>query len=140
MAVRKSTMVGQVAESISAIAPDDRQIATFHCVSGPSPYLAGQFGLLGQLLIKYYFVTLTEQAVLFHRAGKASNRPKELLVAIPRGEAAGLIGEVKIKATWSSVRFQLPGNSKPTRLNVARNFRSELEQFVQALTGAPVSS
>jgi hypothetical protein len=140
MAVRKSTMVGQVAESISAMAPDDRQIATFHCVSGPSPYVSGLFGMVGQAFIKYYFVTLTEQAVLFHRAGKASNRPKDLIVAIPRAEAAGLIGEAKIKATWSSVVFQLPGKSKPTRLNVGRNFRSELEQFVQALTGAPVSS
>ncbi|MBD0740472.1 hypothetical protein [Streptomyces sp. CBMA29] len=139
MAIRKSTMQEQVAQAIAEINPGDRPIATIHTVTGPSPWLINSLGLIAQAFVKYYFVTVTEQAVVFHKAGRMSSRPKELVAAIPRAEAAGLVSEVKRNALWSSLKFQLPGEPKPTRLNVARYWRTELDQWVPAVTGAPAA-
>ena len=138
MAIRKSTMQEQVAAAIAQINPADRPIATIHTVTGPSPYFVNLFGVIAQAFVKYYFVTVTEQAVVFHKAGRMSARPKELVAAIPRAEAAALVSDVKRGALWSSLRFQLPGEPKPTRLNVARYWRAELDQWVPAVTGAPI--
>lgn len=140
MAIRKATMQEQVAQAIAQINPGDRPIATIHTVTGPSPWLTNAFGLIAQLFVKYYFVTVTEQAVVFHKAGRMSSRPKELVVAIPRDEAARLVSGVDRNALWSSLRFQLPGEPKPTRLNVARYWRPELDQWVLAVTGVPATS
>ena len=85
-------------------------------------------------------LNLVEQAVVFHKAGRMSARPKELVVAIPRQEAAALVSEVKRNPLWSSLKFQLPGEAKPTRLNVARYWRPELDQWVPAVTGAPIAA
>ncbi|WP_433889763.1 hypothetical protein [Streptomyces sp. CA-111067] len=138
MAIRKSTMQEQVAQAIAQINPADRPIATIHTVTGPSPYLTNLFGLIAQAFVKYYFVTVTEQAVVFHKAGRMSARPKELVAAIPRAEAAALVTDVRRGALWSSLRFQLPGEPKPTRLNVARYWRAELDQWVPTVTGVPI--
>lgn len=139
MPIRKSTMQEQVAQAIAQVNPGDRPIATIHTVTGPSPWLINSLGVLAQLLVKYYFVTVTEQAVVFHKAGRMSARPKELVVAIPREEAAKLVSDVKRATMWSSLKFQLPGEPKPTRLNVARYWRKELDQWVQAVTGMTVA-
>lgn len=140
MAIRKSTMQEQVAQAIAQINPGDRPIATFHTVTGPSPWLINSLGIIAQAFVKYYFVTVTDQAVVFHKAGRVSSRPKELVAAIPRQEAAGLVSEVKRNALWSSLKFQLPGEPKPTRLNVARYWRPELDQWVPAVTGVPATA
>lgn len=140
MAIRKSTMQEQVAQAIAQINPGDRPIATIHTVTGPSPWLINSLGVIAQAFVKYYFVTVTEQAVVFHKAGRMTARPKELVVAIPRQEAAGLVSDVRRKALWSSLRFQLPGEPKPTRLNVGRYWRSELDQWVPAVTGQPIAA
>ncbi|MYS25118.1 hypothetical protein GA0115240_17462 [Streptomyces sp. DvalAA-14] len=140
MAIRKSTMQEQVAQAIAQINPGDTPIVTFHTVTGPSPWLMDNLGLLAQAFVKYYFVTVTEQAVVFHRAGRMTSRPKELVAAIPRQEAAGLVSDVRRKALWSSLRFQLPGEAKPTRLNVGRYWRAELDQWVSAVTGQPIAA
>ena len=103
MAIRKSTMQEQVTQAIAQINPDDRPIATFHTVTGPSPWLTEQFGLIAQAFVKYYFFTVTEQAVVIHKAGRVSARPKELVVAIPRHEAGELVSNVKRKMLWSSL-------------------------------------
>jgi hypothetical protein len=42
MAVRKSTMIDQVAESIATINPADRPMTTFHCVSAFPVNLLGR--------------------------------------------------------------------------------------------------
>jgi hypothetical protein len=139
MAIRKSTMQEQVAQAIAQINPGDRPIVTIHTVTGPSPWLMDNLGLLAQAFVKYYFVTVTEQAVVFHKAGRMTARPKELVVAIPRHEAAGLVSNVKRRPLWSSMRFQLPGQDKPTRLNVGRYWRTELDQWVPAVTGTPIN-
>jgi hypothetical protein len=140
MAIRKSTMQEQVAQAIAEINPSDRPIVTIHTVTGPSPWLINSLGTLAQAFVKYYFVTVTEQAVVFHKASRLSSRPKELVAAIPRQEAAGLVSDVRRRTLWSSLRFQLPGQPKPTRLNVARYWRAELDQFVPAVTGVPISA
>jgi hypothetical protein len=140
MAIRKSTMQEQVAQAIAEINPSDRPIVTIHTVTGPSPWLINSLGTLAQAFVKYYFVTVTEQAVVFHKESRLSSRPKELVAAIPRQEAAGLVSDVRRRTLWSSLRFQLPGQPKPTRLNVARYWRAELDQFVPAVTGVPISA
>lgn len=140
MPIRKSTMQEQVAQAIAQINPSDRPIVTIHTVTGPSPWLMDQLGLLAQAFVKYYFVTVTEQAVVFHKAGRMTARPKELVAAIPRHEAAGLVSDVKRRALWSSLRFQLPGEAKPTRLNVGRYWRNELDQWVPAVTGQQINA
>lgn len=139
MAIRKSTMQEQVAQAIAQINPGDRPIVTIHVQTGPSPWLIASLGVIAQSFVKYYFVTVTEQAVVFHKAGRMSARPKELVAAIPRQEAARLVSEVKRNAVWSSLKFQLPGEPMPTRLNVARYWRPELDQWVPAATGMPVA-
>ncbi|GAA1099424.1 MULTISPECIES: hypothetical protein [Kitasatospora] len=139
MAIRKSTMQEQVAEAIAAIEPNDRPVVTFHTVTGPSPWLMSQLGLIGQLFVKYYFVTLTERVVVVHRASRMSNRPQELVHVVPLEQARTLITEVKRAAMWSSMQFHFPGEQKATRLNVARYWRSELDQFVPALTGVQIT-
>ncbi|GAA5012838.1 hypothetical protein [Kitasatospora paranensis] len=139
MAIRKSTMQEQVAEAIAAIEPNDRPVVTFHTVTGPNPWLMSQLGLIGQLFVKYYFVTLTERVVVVHRAARMSNRPQELLHVIPLEQARGLISQVDRGAVWSSMRLHLPGDEKPTRLNVGRYWRAELDQFVPALTGVTIA-
>lgn len=135
MAIRKSTMQEQVAQAIAQINPGDQPVVTIHTMTGPSPWLTNSLGVLGQLLVKYYFVTVTQQAVVFHKAGRVSSRPKELAFTVPLAEAGGLISEVTRGAMWSSFRFQIPGEAQPTRLNVARYWRSEMDQFIGALTG-----
>lgn len=138
MAVRKASMQQQVAQAIAEINPTDRPITTFHTIVGPSPWLTSMFGLIGQAFIKYYFVTLTEQAVVIHRAGRLANRPKELLVAIPRQHAPQLLGEVKRNTLWSALYFQLPNEAQPARFNTHRIWRNERDTFVAELTGRPV--
>jgi len=140
MAIRKSTMQEQVVQAIAQINPGDRPIVTFHTVTGPSPWLVSSFGALAQLFVKYYFVTVTEQAVVFHKAGRMTARPKELVAAIPRQEAAHLVSDVRRNTMWSSLRFQLPGQPKPTRLNVGRYWRAELDQWVPAVTGQSIAA
>ncbi|MER5638068.1 hypothetical protein ABT095_14050 [Kitasatospora sp. NPDC002227] len=140
MAIRKSTMQEQVAQAIAEINPSDRPVVTFHTISGPSPWIMNELGLIGQLFVKYYFVTLTEQAVVVHRAGRLANRPKELVHAIPLEQARTLVTQVKRATIWSSLRFQFPGEEKPTRLNIGRYWRAELDQFVPALTGQQIAA
>lgn len=138
MAVRKASMQQQVAESIAQLNPADRPIVTFHTIVGPSPWLTSMLGMVGQAFVKYYFVTLTEQAVVVHRAGRLANRPKELVVAIPRAQAPQLLGEVKRNALWSALYFQLPNEPKPSRFNTHRIWRNERDEFVAAL-GQPAA-
>lgn len=135
MAVRKSTMQQQVAEAVAQAVPGDRALVTFYTISGMSPWLKqGMIGAIAAFTTKYYFVTLTEQYVVLHKASLWSARPQEVVLVVPRAEAAGLVSDVKLNVLWSKLRFQLPGNAKPTRLNVHRIWRAELDQFVAGLT------
>jgi hypothetical protein len=93
---------------------------------------------VGQLFVKYYFITVTEQAVVFHAAGRVGQKPKDLVAAIPRAQAQGLVSDVRLNTVWSSFRFRFPDQEKPTRINVFRQWRAELEQLIPAITGVPM--
>ena len=140
MPIRKSTMQEQVAQAIAQINPSDRPIVTIHTVTGPSPWLMDQLGLLAQAFVKYYFVTVTEQAVVFHEAGRMTAAPQGAggRDTAPRGGRAGqrrqAPGDVELAG------FQLPGEAKPTRLNVGRYWRNELDQSVPAVTGQQINA
>jgi hypothetical protein len=145
MADRKTARQQEVAQSIYQANPSDRVITTMHAIAGPSPWLmavlaqGGLIGaLIGQLFMDYYYVTLTDQAVVFHRASSITGRPKELQTAIPRLPAAHSLSDFRRNTVWSCFWFQFPDRQKPTRINVHRKYRAELDQFVWSLTGIPV--
>lgn len=85
MAIKKATIQQQVAEAIARINPADRPIVTIQAIAGPSVWLMSMLGLIGQMFLTYYFVTVTEQAVVLHKASRMSNRPQEIVFAIPCG-------------------------------------------------------
>ncbi len=135
MAVRKATMKQQLMEAVSQANPADRVHGTVVSITGPSPWLIGLLGLFGQLIIKYYFVTVTDQAVLFHGMNRMTGRPKEIVHAIPRAQFPG-VHDVQLNPLWSWFRTVLPGEAAPTRLNVHRQWKSELEQLLPLLGAA----
>ncbi|TJZ52810.1 hypothetical protein FCH28_16625 [Streptomyces piniterrae] len=137
MAMRKSTMKEQVAEAIAQQAPGDRALVSITCLTGPTPWLTGALGLIGQMLVKYYFVTVTEQAVVLHRMHRLNQRPQEITHAIPRDQIQGAVSEVNVNPLWSSFRLALPGESAPVRLNVHRVWRDEMEQLLAMIGAAP---
>lgn len=139
MAVKKATMQQQVAEAIAQINPADRPVVTVQVIAGPSVWLMSMLGLIGQAFLTYYFVTVTEQAVVVHKASRWSNRPQEIAFAIPASEAAGLVSDVNRNTLWSYFRLQLPNVPKPTRMNVHRMWRAEMDQVLAILTGQPVA-
>lgn len=137
MAIRKATIKRQVIETLMQQAPPGEQfIATIECVTGPSPYIVVALeriplvGLIVVLVRRYYFITATTTSIVVNRASLFSNRPKEVLVALPLQQAN--ISRIKLARTWSSIYFMMPGKAKPTRLNVSRYWRNELEQVLGA--------
>ncbi|MET9363086.1 hypothetical protein ABZX93_19505 [Streptomyces sp. NPDC006632] len=137
MAMKKSTIQRQVAEAIAQANPQDRPIVTIQAIAGPSVWLMSLIGVIGQAFLTYYFVTVTQQAVLLHRASRMSNRPQEIVTAIPPHEAMQMISDVRRNTLWSSFRCQLPGQPKPIRMNVHRIWRNEMDQLLGMLTGQP---
>ncbi|QID35730.1 hypothetical protein G3260_001746 [Streptomyces albus] len=138
MALRKSTMKKQVAEAIAQQAPGDRPLVSVGAVAGPTPWLSvGFLGLIGQFLIKYYFITVTEQALLLHRMSRFSQRPKEIVHAIPRDQARTVFGEIQLNPLWSFYHMALPGEAKPVRINVHRMWRNELEELLAVVNNGP---
>ncbi|MFD7922058.1 hypothetical protein ACFV3R_22870 [Streptomyces sp. NPDC059740] len=139
MAILKATMKEQVSQAVAQAAPGDRALATVAAVTGPTPWLTrGVFGLIGQLAVKYYFVTVTEQALVLHRMNLVTQRPHEIAYAFPRAQAAAMVSDVRPNPVWSVFHLMLPDKQKPTRLNVQRVWRDEMEQLVSILTGAPL--
>ncbi|MEU9301698.1 hypothetical protein [Streptomyces sp. NPDC048269] len=139
MAVKKATIQQQVAEAITQANPADRPHVTIQAVAGPSVWLMSMLGLIGQAFLTYYFVTVTDQAVVIHKASRMSNRPQEIAFAIPKEQTAGLVSEINRNAVWSHFHMQLPGQPKPTRMNVHRIWRTEMDQLLTTLTGQPVA-
>jgi len=138
MAVRKATIQQQVAQSIHQQNPTDRPIVTVMGLSGPSPMMLALITTLWMLFVKAYFITVTEQAVLVQRASKWTSRPHEILHVIPRDQAPYLISDVQPRTLWSFFRFTLPGATKPSRINVNRAWKQEMQQLMQVLyTPAP---
>ncbi|MFG3255605.1 hypothetical protein [Streptomyces sp. NPDC048172] len=138
MAFRKATMKQQVTEAVAQQAPGDRALVTLATVTGPTPWVSvGLLGLIGQFLVKYYFVTVTDQALLLHRMNRWNQRPKEIVHAIPRDQAQALFREVQLNPLWSFFHITLPDKPQPVRVNVHRMWRNELEQLLATLGSAP---
>ncbi|WP_282203998.1 hypothetical protein [Kitasatospora fiedleri] len=100
-------------------------------VDGPSQFLMGFLGPVGLLLMKSYFLTVTERSVYVHRGPRVRNRPEELVHVIPREQADGLVARVRRGRAWNALYLRLPGGAKPTRLNVSFHSRPELEDFLK---------
>jgi hypothetical protein len=135
MAIRRAKQKQQVIEKLSAQAPaGETFIATVHCETGPSPWLNAVFdevpvlGLVVALTRKFYFVTVTNTSIVINNANRFTNRPGEIVAVFPR--QAVPLSRMKRATVWSSFYLQFPGEQKPTRLNVHRYSRVELDQLI----------
>ena len=85
-----------------------------------------------------YFVTLTNTSVVINAANRFTNRPGDVVVSFPRDAVP--VSRVKRATVWSSMYLQFPGQAKPTRLNIHRYWRKELDQLIAALPAAALQA
>ncbi|MCO6010889.1 hypothetical protein NE236_38625 [Actinoallomurus purpureus] len=131
MAIRKETIKQQANQMVAqAMQPGDQIISGVYAITGPSPWLMNQLGLLGQFFIDYYYVAVTHQQVIFVKMNRMSNRPKEIAFAAPLQSVR--ISDYRRNSLWSSFRYAVPNAPKPIRLNVHRIWRQELDALVGA--------
>ncbi len=137
MAIRRAKQKQQVMEKLAAQAPAGEQfIACVHTETGPSPWLGALLdeipivGLVVQLSRKFYFFTLTNTSVVVNNASRWTNRPGEVVAVFPRNNLP--VSNFNRAAVWSKFYVQFPGQNKPTRLNIHRYWRAELDQLAQA--------
>jgi hypothetical protein len=144
MAIRRAKQKQQVMEKLAQQAPAGEQfIACVHTETGPSPWLGALLdeipvvGLVVQLSRKFYFFTLTNTSVVVNSANRFTNRPGDVVAVFPRNNFP--VSNFNRAAVWSKFYIQFPGQNKPTRLNVHRYWRAELDQLAQAFpAGAQV--
>jgi hypothetical protein len=144
MAIRRAKQKQQVMEKLAQQAPAGEQfIACVHTETGPSPWLGALLdeipvvGLVVQLSRKFYFFTLTNTSVVVNNASRWTNRPGEVVAVFPRHQFP--VSNFNRAAVWSKFYIQFPGQDKPTRLNIHRYWRQELDQLAQAFpAGAQV--
>jgi hypothetical protein len=144
MAIRRAKQKQQVMEKLAQQAPAGEQfIACVHTETGPSPWLGALLdeipvvGLVVQLSRKFYFFTLTNTSVVVNSASRFTNRPGEVVAVFPRNNVP--VSNFNRAAVWSKFYIQFPGQNKPTRLNIHRYWRQELDQLAQAFpAGAQV--
>jgi hypothetical protein len=144
MAIRRAKQKQQVMEKLAQQAPAGEQfIACVHTETGPSPWLGALLdeipivGLVVQLSRKFYFFTLTNTSVVVNAANRFTNRPGEVVAVFPRHQFP--VSNFNRAAVWSKFYIQFPGQDKPTRLNIHRYWRQELDQLAQAFpAGAQV--
>jgi hypothetical protein len=137
MAIRRAKQKAQVIQKLSASAPAGEQfIACVHSETGPSPWLMAVFdevpalGLIVALMRRYYFFTLTNTSVVVNSANRFTNRPGEIVAVFPRN--AFPVTGYNRAAVWSKFYLQFPNSPKPTRLNVHRYWRNDLDQLAAA--------
>jgi hypothetical protein len=137
MAIRRATQKAQVIAKLSASAPaGETFIACVHGETGPSPWLNALFdqvpflGLIVALTRRFYFFTLTNTSVVVNSANRFTNRPGEIVAAFPRSEFPA--SRYQRGAVWSKFYLALPGSAKPSRINVHRFWRAELDQLAAA--------
>ena len=137
MAIRRARQKAQVIEKLSANAPaGETFIACVHGETGPSPWLNAVFDqipfldLIVALTRSFYFFTLTNTSVVVNSANRFTNRPGEIVAVFAR---TGLpVSAYNRGAIWSKFYVQLPGSGRPTRINVHRYWRNELEALAAA--------
>jgi hypothetical protein len=136
MAVRKETIKKQANEVVAqALQPGEQIVSGVYAITGPSPWLMNQLGLLGQFFVDYYYIAVTQQQVIFVKMNRMSNRPKGIAFTAPVQSVR--ISDYHRNAMWSSFRYNVPTAAKPLRLNVHRIWRQELDALVGAF-GVPV--
>lgn len=143
MAIRRAKQKQQVIEKLSQIAPPGEQfIACVHVETGPSPWLNALFdevpflGIIVAYTRRFYFLTLTNTSVVVNKASRYTNRPGDVVAAFPL--AAVPVSKINRAAMWSKLYLEFPGSGKPTRLNIHRYWRGELDQLLAALPAAQV--
>jgi hypothetical protein len=144
MAIRRAKQKEQVVAKLSAIAPPGEQfLACVHCETGPSPWLGALLdeipfvGLIVALTRKFYFITLTNTSVVICTANRFNNRPGEVVASFPR--ATTPVSRIKRASIWSSLYLQFTPDAQPTRLNVHRYWRAELDQLIAAVDPTSVA-
>ncbi|WP_329565719.1 hypothetical protein [Kitasatospora sp. NBC_01266] len=132
MAILRATQKAQVVEKLSQVAPPGETfVACVHVETGPSPWLNAVFdripvlGLVVALTRRFYFLTLTNSSVVVNSASRWTNRPGDVVAVFPRHTFP--VSRVKRATVWSSMYLQLPGDSSPSRLNIHRYWRNELD-------------
>ncbi len=145
MAIRRANQKAQVIERLSASAPPGETfIACVHGETGPSPWLNALFdeipavGLVVALTRRFYFFTLTNTSVVVNSASRFTNRPGEIVAVFPRAQFP--VSRYNRAAMWSKFYLQLPGSSKPSRINVHRYWRNELDALAAAFPPEPAAA
>ncbi|GGO90189.1 hypothetical protein [Wenjunlia tyrosinilytica] len=133
MALRKSTILAQVAEKVLEAEPGSAPVVTVSVAVGSKPWVRA---LMWDLDNDTYFITLTERLVLFHEINAMNYRAQKLKYAIPRAQAALSLSRVRRGFLFSSFHLLLPGEPHATRMDVRRAWRPDMDRFVAALTPA----
>jgi len=125
----------QVIENLSQVAPPGETfIACIHAETGPSPWLNIVFERIPFALLivamtrKYYFITLTSGHIVVNKAGMMTNRPKEVVYAIPLQEVR--MHGIKKGRVWSRLHMHFPNAEKPTRINFHRIWNPDVDRFI----------
>ena len=144
MAIRRAKMKAQVIEKLTQAAPaGETFIACVHAETGPSPWLNAIFdeipgvGLVVALTRKFYFLTLTNTSVVVNSANRWTNRPGDIVAVFPR--EAFPISRIKRVKVWNSMYVEFTPGAKPTRLNVHRYWRNELDQLIAVFPQSALS-
>ncbi|MEU8925480.1 hypothetical protein AB0D10_31875 [Kitasatospora sp. NPDC048545] len=130
MALRKSTMVKQVAEAVARDLPGEQPVATVGVLRGGSPY---RYALIGVFDNNDCFVTLTDRSLAFHDVDPIRVRPQGLAHRVPLPDVARRLVPLRRGLLWSHFGFVLPGDRNATRLNVCRAWYPELNRLLDAL-------
>jgi hypothetical protein len=106
----------------------------------PSQWLNALFDevpFLGPIMAmtrRFYFFTLTNSSVVVNTAYRFTNRPGEIVAVFPR--TAVPVTGFNRAAIWSKFYLHFPKSPKPTRLDVGRYWRAELDQLAAAFPGS----
>lgn len=106
----------KLAQKCQPLLPDGAQVRqVFVCQTGPNPWIAQFFGLLGSLLVKvqYRVVCVTQDGIYVMRSnGKMAAKPAEVIQVLHRhtrlGPVKGIWGQMELMGErhWVHRRFQ----------------------------------
>ena len=134
MPVRREKIRQAIDASIqSQLEPGETIVAQGLTLKGPSPWLAaGLLGWIGWMLIRYYFIVVTDRRVLFERTTMFWGvKPKKLEAAEPRAQVSVI--KNKVNPLWSKVWIRHADGTE-WKLHYHRIWRDDLQQVVQALS------
>ena len=106
----------KLAQKCQPLLPDGAQVRqVFVCQTGPNPWFAQLFGLLGSLLVKVHYrvVCVTQDGIYVMRSnGKMAAKPAEVIQVLHRntrlGPVKGIWGQIELvgERHWVHRRFQ----------------------------------